>query len=173
MASLGHVAVGMVAGRAWSAERPWGWMLAFSVLSLLPDADVIAFKLGIPYSAPFGHRGAAHSLVAALLGGVLVAVAGRGLRLPPLRLGVFATLVLASHGLLDALTDGGLGVALLWPFSHARLFAPLRLLPVSPIGARFLSARGMTVAAVELLYFVPLWAYSLWPRRASPPGERG
>ncbi len=41
-------------------------MVAFSALSLAPDLDVIAFQFGIPYSAPFGHRGAAHSICAAL-----------------------------------------------------------------------------------------------------------
>jgi membrane-bound metal-dependent hydrolase YbcI (DUF457 family) len=43
-------------------------MLAFSALSLAPDLDVIAFRFGIPYSAPFGHRGAAHSILVALVG---------------------------------------------------------------------------------------------------------
>ena len=31
---------------------------------------------------------------------------------------LFATAVVASHGLLDTLTDGGRGVALLWPFDE-------------------------------------------------------
>ena len=36
--------------------------VAFSALSLAPDLDVVAFRLGIPYSAPWGHSGAAHSI---------------------------------------------------------------------------------------------------------------
>lgn len=75
-------------------------------------------------------------------------------------------MAVGSHGLLDALTDGGLGAALLWPFSNERMFAPVRPLPVAPIGARMLSSRGLYVATVELLWFLPLWAYALWPRRA-------
>jgi inner membrane protein len=44
------------------------WLLALAC-PVLPDADVIAFRLGIPYGAFCGHRGFAHSLVlAALLG---------------------------------------------------------------------------------------------------------
>ena len=70
-----------------------------------------------------------------------------------------------SHGLLDALTDGGLGAALLWPSSNARLFAPVRPLPVAPIGAGMLSSRGLYVVAVEFVLFLPFWAYALWPRR--------
>jgi inner membrane protein len=67
MASLGHVAVAMAAGRCWTSfgDRHRAGtaslvraMVAFSALSLAPDLDVIAFRFGIPYSAPFGHRGA-------------------------------------------------------------------------------------------------------------------
>ena len=148
MASIGHVAVGMALGRyeagGTSAPRLAGAMTLLSLLALLPDADVVAFRLGIPYSAPWGHRGASHS-VAFALGVALVAV--------------------ASHGVLDSLTNGGLGAALLWPFSHGRYFAPLRPLPVSPIGTGMLSSRGLYVVTVELLAFLPFWAYALWPRR--------
>ena len=71
------------------------------------------------------------------------------------------------HGLLDALTDGGLGVALAWPWSDARIFAPWRPLPVAPIGGGLLSLRGARVMALETLVFAPLLLYGLWPRRAS------
>lgn len=89
------------------------------------------------------------------------------------RTGLLASLVLASHALLDTLTDGGRGCALFWPFSDARYFAPYRPIPVAPIGLGFLSARGLSVAAVELVIFAPLFAYVLWPRRARlfPRGE--
>ena len=70
MASIGHVAVGMALGRAerggQSLGRLLGGMALFSALAMLPDADVVAFKLGIPYGATWGHRGASHSLVFAL-----------------------------------------------------------------------------------------------------------
>ncbi|XXF77360.1 metal-dependent hydrolase [Myxococcaceae bacterium GXIMD 01537] len=170
MASIGHIAVGLALGRAEGAGRRRGRLLAGMVLgaalAMLPDADVIAFKLGIPYGAAWGHRGASHSLVFAA--GVALAVAGvaGALRGPAARLGLLAFAAVGSHGLLDALTDGGLGAALLWPFSKARLFAPVRPLPVAPIGAGMLSVRGLYVVGVELLCFLPFWAYALWPRRA-------
>ncbi len=180
MASLGHIAIGLAAGRlCWStlAPRPSlpAAMLALSALSLLPDADVIAFKLRIPYAAPFGHRGASHSLAAALACGLLCTglywlwSRGRGLR--ALYNGLLATAVIASHGLLDAMTDGGLGVALLWPISNHRYFAPWRPIPVAPIGARMLSGRGLEVVTTELLYFLPLLIYALWPRRRTEAAE--
>ncbi len=145
-------------------------MLAFSVLSLAPDLDVIAFRFGIPYSAPFGHRGAAHSICAAL---VLATVAALATRVSPgqslWRLWLFCGAVAASHGLLDALTDGGLGIALLWPFSNERFFAPWTPIPVAPIGVRMLTGRALHVIGVEALQFAPLLLWALWPRRLVRP----
>lgn len=170
MASIGHVAIGLAAGRLYTDPpalrgRRVAAMAAFSALSLLPDADVVAFALRIPYAAPFGHRGASHSLFIALALGLVAAFAARSMRLPVTRTAAFTAVVVASHGLADALTDGGLGVALLWPFSYERFFAPWRPIPVAPIGIRFLSPRGMRVAAVELVYFLPFFIYAFWPRK--------
>ena len=173
MASIGHVAVGMAAGRAFAGRlgRPAttastvSAMIALSILSMLPDLDVIAFRLGIPYAAPFGHRGASHSLCAALLVGAAAGILALGLRLSPIRTGLLVFAVVASHGLLDALTDGGLGAALLCPYSKHRYFAPWRPIPVAPIGRRIFSHWGMRVMLTELIWFAPLFLYSIWPRR--------
>src|SRR5690349_1919698 len=102
MAGLGHVAVGMAAGR-WIAQREdaraWRPMLAFSVLSLAPDADVIAFALGIPYEAQLGHRGASHSLVIAIALGLMAALfVSPDARTRWTRVAI-AIAVAASHGL--------------------------------------------------------------------------
>jgi inner membrane protein len=170
MASIGHVAVGMALGR-WEtgAGAPWRRRLAvmgfLSALALLPDADVVAFALRIPYSATWGHRGASHSLVFAAGVALAVAALARWKGEPAGRWGLLALLAVGSHGLLDALTDGGLGPALFWPFSPARVFAPVRPLPVAPIGAGMLSARGLYVSGVEFGVFLPAWLYALWPRR--------
>lgn len=173
MASLGHVAIGLAGGRIFSARAgapPFSWKsaLLWSALSLLPDLDAIGFYAGIPYGAPFGHRGASHALVVALLLGLLAALLAARARWPALRTGLFVTLVVGSHGLLDAMTDGGLGIALAWPFSRARLFLPWRPIPVAPIGAGMLSQRGLTVLFTELIYFAPLLLWALWPRTRSP-----
>lgn len=138
-------------------------------LSMVADVDVLAFRFGIPYSAPFGHRGATHSLVFAFVAAtaaalVLSRAGGRALG----SLMLIASLVAASHPLLDAMTDGGLGVALLWPFSNERFFAPWRPIPVAPIGARMLSSRGLRVVWIELVACLPLLAWAVWPRRRRP-----
>jgi inner membrane protein len=131
------------------------WALG-ALCAIAPDADVAAFALGIPYEHPLGHRGLSHSLPFAAALAALVTLAA----FPRARAGFsrgrafgYLFLAAASHGVLDAFTDGGLGVALLAPLSDARFFAPLRPIEVSPIGvARFFSARGASILANEALW---------------------
>ena len=140
-------------------------MMLWSLLSLIPDVDVLGFAHGVAYADPWGHRGATHSLAFSLMLGLGIGLLGVVLRWPPVRTGMIAACVLVSHGLLDTFTDGGLGCALLWPFDHARFFAPWNPIPVSPIGLRIFSPWGLRVMATELLVFSPLLLYALWPRR--------
>lgn len=126
--------------------------LAGVAFAMLPDADVAAFKFGIAYEDTWGHRGATHALAFAALCAGAVALVWKEARS---WFGfAFLTLAMASHGLLDAATDGGLGAALLWPFSDARIFAPFAPVRVSPIGAGFFSTRG-----VETLFSEFRWIW--------------
>jgi inner membrane protein len=167
MASIGHIAVGMAAGRAFTRD-PALWKkaaFAFSVISIWPDVDAIGFLFGVPYRDSIGHRGATHSLLLAGLVGLGCYAFAQRRGLPKARTALFGTVVAASHGLLDTMTyGGGLGCALLWPFSDARFWAPLRFIPVSPIGLGLLSTRGVKVMRAELVLFAPFWIYALWPR---------
>jgi inner membrane protein len=158
MASVGHVAVGMLAARVSRQGRLplWSSMAWWSALSLLPDADVIGFSLGVEYGDPWGHRGATHSLPLAIALGLAIGLAARWFKRPVLRTALMATAVLASHGLLDTMTDGRLGCALLWPFDLTRYFAPWRPIPVAPIGAAFFSPYGGFVALTEVVLFGPV-----------------
>lgn len=140
----------------------------FAALSALPDADVIAFAFGIPYDAPFGHRGAFHSVAAGLALGLLAGLLGKALGARWGRTTVMGCLVAVSHGLLDTLTNGGRGIAVLWPVSDERFFAPWRPIPVSPLGWAVLSEWGLGVMLVELAWFLPLLLYALWPRCPEP-----
>ena len=64
---------------------------------------------------------------------------------------LFTAFACMSHGLLDALTNGGLGVGFFAPFNGERYFAPWTPIEVSPIGARFFSARGLAVLRSEVM----------------------
>ena len=155
MASVfSHALVAVTASRlAFRADRhnriaTWG-----AVLSILPDLDVLGFPLGVGYGDFFGHRGFSHSLVFALSVSALAVVSR--FRDVPRWSGAwwgligFFFVVTASHGLLDAMTNGGLGIAFFSPFENSRYFLPWTPLQVSPIGAGFFSEEGMEVLLNE------------------------
>ncbi len=142
------MAVGLGLGRTAVSER---LLAAGVVASMLPDADVLAFRFGIPYAAQLGHRGFTHSLVFAALVSIVGSLTHQMLRSRFLPTFFFLFAATASHGALDALTNGGLGVAFLWPFSAERYFAPLQLIRVAPLSVgKLLSARGAAVLLSEL-----------------------
>ncbi len=170
MASVGHVAVGMAAARIYgSGSVPrWSSLAAWSALAVLPDLDLIGFAFGVRYGDTWGHRGAAHSFLISFAVGLMVGLIGRGVERSRGRLALFATAVVASHAVLDTMTDGGMGCALFWPFSVTRYFAPWRPIQVAPIGAAFFTVAGALVALTELALFAPLVAFALWPRPLRP-----
>jgi len=135
--------------------------LVCALLSALPDADV-ATHLWFAYSDPLGHRGAFHSLAFyAMLASCVAALPQFDTQ--RLRAGLGAFAAMASHSLLDMLTNGGLGIALWWPLSDERLFFAWRPIPVSPLSpARFFTGRGLTILAGEAPFVVPVVTAVWW-----------
>jgi inner membrane protein len=146
-----HAVVGATIATLSRSSRPRLW-LACAACAAVPDLDVVGVWLGAGWGHVLGHRGITHSLAFAAVLAALVAAAfrgRRGSRLGPWLLLFAAT---ASHGVLDAMTDGGLGIAFLAPFDDGRHFLPWRPIPVSPIGlSRFFSARGAAVMRAEIV----------------------
>ena len=145
--------------------------VAGAVFAVLPDADVVGFRFGLEYADEWGHRGATHSLAFAVICASALALVWKEAR--SLAAFAFLTLAMASHGLLDTLTDGGLGAALFWPFDNTRIFAPETPIRVSPIGRGFLSMRGVETLLSELRWiWLPgiVLAFASWGiRRAARP----
>jgi hypothetical protein len=89
----------------------------------------------------------------------------------PSELGLLAYLFLAtaSHGLLDAITNGGLGVAFFSPFDNTRYFLPWRPIRVSPIAVtRFFTPQEFAILQTEMLWiWLPamLFAGLIWMLR--------
>lgn len=149
---MSHAAVPIAGALLLGRSRlPVGVIVTGIAFAMLPDADVIGFGLGIDYADSWGHRGASHSLLFAMIAALFAIALIRPQRY--VIAGLFLFVAMASHGLLDALTNGGLGPALLWPWDQTRYFAPWTPIAVSPIGvADFLSARGLQVLYSELLW---------------------
>jgi inner membrane protein len=149
-----HPAVPLALAAGLGRSAVSGRLLAAGVAACaLPDLDVAAFRLGIPYAAEFGHRGFSHSLAFALFAAIAGACLFRWLNSTFQRSFWFIFIAGVSHSVLDALTNGGLGIAFLWPWSNERYFAPFQVIQVSPLEiSRFFSPRGAAV----------LWSEFLW-----------
>jgi inner membrane protein len=170
--ALAHAAPALALVPAFSRpgvpRRLW-WLGVLGALA--PDLDVIGLALGVPYAHALGHRGLSHSVPFAAFAAACVTGLAFPHGVPGLswtRAWLYLFLAFASHGLLDAATDGGLGVALLAPFDERRFFFPFRPIAVSPLGlSAFFTARGLAVLESELLWvWLPfaLLGLGLWRR---------
>ncbi len=152
--AFSHIAVPAVLYASFKSETVnFRLFVLTAVCSVFPDIDVIGFKFGIPYGSQWGHRGFTHSLFFALCLASLLTIFHRQLQFKPWAVFWVCSLSCASHAFLDAMTNGGLGVALYWPFSLKRIFLPFRPIEVSPIGvSSFFSEWGLRVIASELVW---------------------
>jgi inner membrane protein len=155
---ISHAAVAVAAGVAFAPRDvpDHFWSLSI-VCSIISDADVIGLYFRIPYGHFFGHRGFFHSPFFALLPAIFFV----GIFFGNVEIFsrqwffyfVFFFLLTASHGILDAFTNGGLGIALLSPFDSTRYFFPWTPIMASPIGIKgFFSKWGLLVTKSELLW---------------------
>ena len=150
-----HGIVGFTFSKIIDNKR-WKWLVIAAVFSaIFPDFDVIAFKLGIPYTHPFGHRGFTHSILFAMIWAFLLMITLGRKNKSIWFLVIFLSTV--SHGILDAMTSGGKGVGFFIPFNNERFFFPFREIQVSPIGIeRFFSKWGLQVILSEIKFvFIP------------------
>lgn len=155
---ISHTVVALTAGKVIPSKIiNTRVLIAGMILSMLPDADVITFGLGIPYESPLGHRGITHSILFALAISFMITLLFH--RKQQYDTKAFATVNLFlfistfSHGILDAMTTGGLGVGFFIPFTDQRFFLPYRPVLVSPIGfENFFSSWGMAVIKSEIKY---------------------
>lgn len=122
-------------------------------LSIVPDLDSLGFKMGVPYESQWGHRGFTHSILFAAVIALLLLPFERFFETKRRALAVTAFVSMASHGILDALTNGGLGVAFFWPFSQERYFFPWHNIKVSPLSPKlFFSRWGLEILQSEFVY---------------------
>jgi inner membrane protein len=142
---LGHAVSGIAAYGALRKRGapPFGMTRRLAVwialvLPMLPDLDTFT---GQPYGSPLGHRGVLHSWGIAIAVGVLLALALQRLgRIAAGRRALAGASILfsafvGSHGVIDAMTNGGEPIPLFWPLTMHRYWLPWRPIPVSPFGS--------------------------------------
>jgi inner membrane protein len=142
---------------------PWRLVIVAAVAAALPDADWVAHHFfRVPDSSIYSHRGAAHSLFAALAAGLIAACLHKKLNVGALTAGVVITASMASHGILDMMTDTGRGVAYLWPLSSARLFADWRPIHGGAVHMKHLLPETLARFQSELWQLIlPMFAVAL------------
>ena len=170
-----HGLAAVIIGKSFIQKKqsPAFWC-SLVLCSLLPDIDVVGFKFGIAYGDFWGHRGFTHSLVFALSVGFAVGLVfyrRLGIASPEWwkYVALYST-VTASHGVFDAMTNGGLGIALFAPFDNGRYFFPWAPVQVTRVGFHsFISLKGFRILVSEGIYILaPLLAVSFilgWGRR--------
>jgi inner membrane protein len=152
---LTHAVVALGVGKAVTGRRrlPRAFWVLSAGLAMAPDIDVVAWAVGIPYRSVWGHRGITHSLAAALLAALVVArLTRRPFGIPYWPLVGYFFVVTASHGVLDAFTNGGEGVAFFAPFDTDRYFFPWRPVRVSPVGLQIFTRYGARVLRSEVVW---------------------
>ncbi|EEF60208.1 metal-dependent hydrolase [Pedosphaera parvula] len=178
--AFSHAFAAVALGKTYTGSKmSWRFWVLAAGSAAMPDFDVLAFGLGIPYESMFGHRGFTHSLLFALFWGLLVVWCEfkQVVRFSREWWSLFAFFFVAtaSHGFLDAFTDGGEGVGFFVPFNGMRYFFPWTPIEVSPIGVgSFFSQRGWIVVKSELVCVVlpfavlwlaaTLWRWAVWSR---------
>jgi len=171
-----HAATALALATAFRRPGPpAGFWLLGAACAALPDIDGVGYWMGVPYESTFGHRGFTHSLFFAAVLATLVAYTRLADRWSIRRstLWLFVFLATASHGVLDAMTTGGGGVAFFAPFDNDRYFFPWRPIRVSPMSIRrFLTARGVAVLESELRWvWLPAAVFALAMVTLRRPGE--
>lgn len=127
---------------------PWSYWTLATILPLLPDLDVFSTAT---YGSPLGHRGVTHSLLFALVIGLVAAsFLSRPFRGQWWWLAVLFSAIVASHGLLDAMTRGGGNIPFFWPLGGwYGNWGPLR---VSDIAFDLPDPRSSRAIRSELLW---------------------
>lgn len=136
---------------------PWAIPISSGLLAVAPDFDTFLMRaFEIPNGSFFSHRSFFHSpFFLILLSAALAAsVAGRHSWRATAFLAALWTGCSVTHPLLDALTDGGSGVMLLFPFSEAQLFFPWRPIHVSPLSISRFFTKAVYILRSELPFCI-------------------
>lgn len=162
MATFGHFAAGLAAGRlpARAQPRPRVVQVAFGTLALLPDLD--DFIPGLRHDGPTSRT---HTPAATLAGTLIATVVARRLGLSAWRSSLAALVSLGSQPVFDAMTHGK-GVSIFWPISGERYLKRLPGLPTwKPEKGKAKS--GIRSLLGELVWATPLLIVAALPLRGS------
>jgi inner membrane protein len=124
---IGHSVIGYTASRLLGQQKKMNHLMILSIFCcIVPDFDTATFYFGIPYGSFFGHRGFFHSLFFCGILSLIVTRLYTGFlafrSIGWWRFFLYFFVVTSTHPVLDALTNGGRGIALFSPFDTTRYF---------------------------------------------------
>ena len=171
---IGHVISGYAVSNTFNKIKTKKVIIIGVLCSILPDIDILGFYLGVPYDSFWGHRGFTHSLFFAVIVSFLVVFLfflkeiKKNKKFSLFYLLTFLLSILL-HDFLDAMTDGGLGIAFFLPFDDNRYFLPYQIIKVSPIGIKnFFSTMGLNVLLNEFIYiWIPSLIYLIFIKKVN------
>jgi len=154
---ISHSLVAVVFGKIFSKSTGVKFWVLSIISAILPDIDVIMVSFGIPYQHILGHRGVSHSVLFASVIALLIVIAGfREIKHFSKLWWSFVAYFFCiglSHGVLDAMTSGGLGVGFFMPFDLTRYFFPVRPIRATPFSIiRFFGTEGQRILVSELFW---------------------
>jgi inner membrane protein len=165
MPTIAHLAVGLAAGRYMARnDKEAPRAMAFgAVLATLPDWDLVSHAFAGVQDTMAGHRGASHSLVAAVAVGALIGAVfgsrwwGRG------KTAIWAILTIITHPILDLFNVQG-KVGLFWPWTDQFSVVPVQfqLIPGVLSTADLLTRKVIPVLLWEAVIFLPFFVYAFW-----------
>ena len=132
--AFAHAVAAITLGAVWvnRPKLPTRFWVFGAACAIGTDVDSLGYYFGVPYEHMLGHRGLTHSLpFAAIVSGLVAQISFSGPEWARVRIQLitYFFLATASHGVLDAMTNAGLGVAFFAPFDSTRYFFPFRPLP--------------------------------------------
>ena len=151
---VGHALGGIAAGWRLIPQQERRTAALLAAIAIAPDLDLLVGT----------HRGASHSVGAAVIAGLSAA-----LLLGPgrVRWGLAAALAWGSHVLLDWLSNDTrppLGIMALWPFTHDYYKAGIEIFP--PVSRRYWESRfwlyNLRAIVAEMLMLGPVTGFVWW-----------
>jgi inner membrane protein len=146
-----HAVVGLGLARLYTSRRmPWPYWALAAFLPIVPDFDAFSTAPYDNYTA-LGHRGLTHSLLFALwVGAFAASLTFRRFGMSFWALSGLFFVIIASHGLLDALTRGGGKIPFLWPLTGR--YGNWGPIPVADIAMEWPDPRRSRAIRSELLW---------------------
>lgn len=163
---LTHAVAAFTLAGTWRiTPLSWRHVWLGVICAELPDVDVAGFWLGVPYESWLGHRGITHSMAFAFVVSWLLTglIGERGGSRHDWLWG-YLFLATLSHSFLDAMTDGGLGVAFFAPIDPSRYFFPFHPVKVTPLDpSHAFGPAGLAVLVSEVAWiWAPCGLVLLW-----------